>query len=274
MKKEIVVQFSGGIDSLYVAHLLAEKYDRVHLLTFNKGYLHFFLKANKKNVELLRKIHGKDKFVYKILDIKNIFKEMAVKSFRETSKKYGNENAWCIPCRASMSIMSVIYALENDIKEFTDGANWEQAPDGEKLLVTADNYPEFLDTIKSFAKDFYVKYFPVVYDLNTRNDRREKLKEMGAKIDFNSMGREKKSIFDVFNPDFYKRVQPMCLSGYIVHWKRNFFNVKENITKEMVVNAIKPKLGNIGKKLIMEYFDKNGKDINEIVAKRKPGFSN
>ncbi len=168
MKKEIVVQFSGGIDSLYVAHLLAEKYDRVHLLTFNKGYLHFFLKANKKNVGLLRTIHGKDKFVYKILDIKNIFKEMAVKSFRETSKKYGNENAWCIPCRASMSIMSVIYALENDIEEFTDGANWEQAPDGEKLLVTADNYPEFLDTIKSFAKDFYVKYFPVVYDLNTR----------------------------------------------------------------------------------------------------------
>ena len=269
MKKEVVVQFSGGIDSLYVAHYLAKKYDKIHLLTFNKGYLHFALKKNHVNVELLKQIHGEDKFVHENLNIKGFFKEMAVKTYGETSREYGNETAWCIPCRASMAIMSIIYALENGIPEFTDGANWEQAPDGQKLLVTADNYPEFIETIKDFAMAFRVKYLPVVYELNTRKERRDELLRIGARIDFNSMDRKKKSIFDVFKRDFYKRVQPMCLSGYLVHWKRNFFNVKEEITPEMVVNSIEPKLENIGKKIVADYFGESSLSLEEILKTRQ-----
>ena len=268
MSKEIIVEFSGGIDSLYAAHFLADTYDKIHLLTFYKGYLHFGLKASKGNVDLLKKLHGENKYVYKIVNIKNIFKEMAVRSYRETSKNYGNEVAWCIPCRASMAIGSVIYALENEIPEFTDGANWEQAPDGEKLLVTADNYPEFLESIKDFTEEFKVHYVPVLYDLNTRQERREELLKLGAKIDFNSMDRKKKSLLDVFNRDFYSRVQPICLSGYLVHWKRNFFNVKEDTTPEKVVSSIRPKLGGIGTEVIAKYFEKKGLNLQDILSRR------
>lgn len=268
MKREVVVQFSGGIDSLYVAHYLVKSYDKIHLLTFNKGYLHFALKRNRINVDLLKNIYGEDKFVHKNINIKDFFKEMAVKTYKETSRDYGNETAWCIPCRASMAIMSVIYALENDIPQFTDGANWEQAPDGEKLLVTADNYPEFLEIIKDFAREFKVDYLPVVYDLNTRKERRDELIKLGARIDFNSMDRKKKSIFDIFNRDFYRRVQPMCLSGYFIHWKRNFFNVKEDLSAEKVVNSIKPKMENIGKKIVYDYFEKKHFLLEEILNNR------
>lgn len=266
MSKDIVIEFSGGIDSLYASHILAEKYDRVHLLTFNKGYLHFGLKASKVNVDLLKRLHGESKYVYKIIPIKDVFKEMAVKTFRETTKNYGNEVAWCIPCRASMAIASIIYALENGISEFTDGANWEQAPDGEKLLVTADNYPEFLESIKNFAKEYKVHYLPVLYDLNTRQERRNELLRLGAKIDFNSMERKKKSLLDVFNRDFYSRVQPICLSGYLVHWKRNFFNVKEDVTPDKVVNSIRPKLDVIGRGVIMKHFADKGLNLQDILS--------
>lgn len=268
MTKEVIAEFSGGIDSLYAAHFLAQRYDKVHLLTFNKGYLHFALKANRTNVDFLKRLHGEDKFMSQMIEIKSIFKKMAVKTFKETSKNYGNETAWCIPCRASMALGSIIYALENNIPEFTDGANWEQAPDGEKLLVTADNYPEFLDTIKNFAMEYKVKYLPVLYDLNTRQERRDELIKLGAKIDFNSMDRKKKSLLDVFNKDFYKRVQPICLSGYMVHWKRNLFNVKEDVTPEMVVSAIKPKLDTIGREVIEEYFKEKGLSLQEIFNSR------
>lgn len=268
MSKDIIVEFSGGIDSLYAAHFLADKYDRIHLLTFYKGYLHFALKAAKGNVDLLKKQHGEDKFIYKIVDIKDIFKEMAVKTYRETSKNYGNEVAWCIPCRATMAVGSVIYALENEISEFTDGANWEQAPDGAKLLTTADNFPEFLDLIKSFTEEFKVHYVPILYDLNTRQERRDELLKLGAKIDFNSMDREKKSLLDLFDRDFYSRVQPICLSGYLMHWKRNFFNVKEDVTPEKVVNSIRPKLDNIGKEAVAKYFEKKGLNLQDILSMR------
>jgi len=268
MIKEVIIEFSGGIDSLYAAHLLAQKFDRVHLLTFNKGYLHFALNANRTNIEFLKRIHGEDKFRQTLITIKDIFKKMAVKTFKETSAKYGNETAWCIPCRASMAIGSIIYALENNIAEFTDGANWEQAPDGEKLLVTADNYPEFLEVIKSFAEEYGIHYLPILYDLNTRQERRSELQRLGAKIDFNSMDRKKKSLLDVFNRDFYKRVQPICLSGYMVHWKRNFFNVKEDVTAEKVVSSIKPKLDTTGREVIADYFDKKGLDLKKILDDR------
>jgi len=269
MKKEVVIQFSGGIDSLYAAHYLASKYDRIHLMTFNKGYLHFALKANQANINLLKSLHGEDKFVYSFIDIKDLFKEMAVKAYKETKSQYGNEIAWCVPCRASMMLRSIIYALENEIPEFTDGANWEQAPDGERVLVTADNYPEFLEVIKNFAREYKVGYLPVLYDLNTRKERRDELLGLGAKIDFNSLDRKKKSIFDIFNKNFYKRYQPICLSGYLIHWKRNFFNVKEEMTAEMTVNSIKPKLETIGKKYISDYFENKGLRLEEIVASRQ-----
>lgn len=268
MKKEIIVEFSGGIDSLYAAHFLMKEYEKVHLLTFNKGHLHFGLKANRTNVDLLKNLHGEDRIVYKIIDIRDIFREMAVKSYRETSKNYGNEVAWCIPCRASMAIGSVIYALENEISEFTDGANWEQAPDGEKLLVTADNFPEFLDSVKNFAEEYNVRYLPILYDLNTRQERRDELLRLGAKIDFNSMDRKKKSLLDVFDRDFYSRVQPICLSGYLVHWKRNFFNVKEDVTPDKVVESIKPKLDGVGRKVVEAYFEKKKLDLQDILSRR------
>ena len=268
MKKEIIVEFSGGIDSLYAAHFLADEYDRIHLLTFNKGYLHFLLKANRVNIQMLRKMHGDGKYIHNFINIKDVFKKMAVKTYKETKDKYGNETAWCIPCRASMALGSVIYALENEIPEFTDGANWEQAPDGEKLLVTADNYPEFLEVTRKFAEDFKVRYLPVLYDLNTRKERRDELVRLGAKIDFNSMDRKTKSLLDIFNRDFYSRVQPICLSGYLVHWKRNFFNIKETVTPEMVVDSIQPKFEAIGKNIIQDYFRKKGKSIDEIIAHR------
>jgi 7-cyano-7-deazaguanine synthase in queuosine biosynthesis len=263
--KEIIIEFSGGIDSLYAAHHLAPQYERIHLLTFNKGYLHFATRANSRNVELLRSLHGAEKFVHRFISVKDIFKRMAVESFRETSAKYGNETAWCIPCRASMGLAAIVYALEHGITRFTDGANWEQAPDGVKILSTADNYPEFLDVIKEFARGYNVFYVPVLYRLNTREERRRELIELGAKIDFNSMERTKKSLFDLFNPRFYKRAQPLCLSGYILHWKRNLFNVQEETSPENVVESIRPKLETIGRAYIESH-------LGHHPAAPAPGF--
>ncbi|MBN1197113.1 MAG: hypothetical protein JXA62_06875 [Candidatus Aminicenantes bacterium] len=269
MKNEVVIEFSGGIDSLYAAHYLAGQYDRVHLLTFDKGYLHILLKANQPNIELLQSLHGKDKITHQVMDIRHLFKEMAVRDYKETSKEFGKEAAWCMPCRASMALASVIYALDHDIPVFTDGANWEQAPDGKKILVTGDNFPEFLSMIKDFASRFHVEYLPVVYDLNTREDRRRELQRLGAKIDFNSMNRTGKSPLDVFNPKFYSRVQPMCLSGYLVHWKRNLLKVPEEVTPEIITAALQPKLDTIAERLVREHLENRGINVAELVSRRK-----
>lgn len=255
MNKEIALQFSGGIDSLYLAHLLAEKYERVHLLTFEKGYLHFALRAASRNVARLQELHGRDKIVFKIVDMKELFRDMAVKSYRRTSREFGNEVAWCIPCRAAMGAAATLYCLQNGIDEFTDGANSEQRPDGKRNLATADNYPEFLELIGDFARSFGINYSSILYELNSREERRSKLIELGFEIDFNSLGHRKKSILDPFRPSFYKRSQPMCVSGYLVHWRRNLFNVVKPPSPEQVVASIKPKLDEIGRVYVKRRLD-------------------
>ena len=82
------------------------------------------------------------------------------------------------------------------------------------------------------------------------------------------MDRKKKSLLDVFDRDFYSRVQPICLSGYIVHWKRNFFNVKEDVTPEKVVKSIKPKLDVVGKKVVEAYFEEKRLNLEDILSRR------
>ncbi len=269
LKKEAIIQFSGGIDSLYTAYILGKKYDKIHLLTFYKGYLHFGLNFSKPNIDNLKKILGNEKVVFKVKDMKDLFKKMSIKDFFKNSKKYGNETSWCIPCRTSMGIMSIIYALENNIPDYTDGANWEQAPDQENLLVTADNYPGYLKLIKEFSNSYKVNYFSPVYKLNTREERRKLLLELGFKIDWNSLDVYKpKSLTNVFNRNFYKRYQPMCISGWLIHWKRNFFNKKVKTSEEQVLEFIKPKLDLYGTNYIETYFKNTGKDLKEILNKR------
>ena len=269
LKNEAIIEFSGGIDSLYVSYMLAQKYDRIHLLTFYKGYLHYGLEFCKPNVNNLKRLFGNDKIVDKVINMKPLFKKMTVKGFSKNSKKYGNETSWCIPCRTSMSIMSTIYALEYDIPDYTDGANWEQAPDQDNLLVTADNYPGYLKSIKDFSARYGVNYFSPVYKLNTRKERRDLLLEKGFHIDWNSLDVEKpKALTNFFKKDFYKRYQPMCISGWLIHWRRNLLNIKENVSEEQVLDLINPKLETIGTEYIKNYFNKKGISVEEKIRER------
>ncbi|MDY0296819.1 MAG: hypothetical protein RB296_05825 [Acidobacteriota bacterium] len=267
--EDVIVQFSGGIDSLYTALFLGEKYRRVHLLTFDKGYLHCGLNFSRPNVKRLQEILGPERVIFQIVDIRPLFRELALSQLRRNARDYGNEIAWCIPCRASMALSCMLYALENGIPAFTDGANWEQAPGRETILVTADNYPGYLELIRDFAADFKVDYFSPVYALNSRQERRRLLLEKGFFIDWNSLDVNRpKSVFNLFKPRYYRRYQPVCLSGWLAHWKRNIFHVREDTTQERVLDFIAPRLERIRREFFPAYFQKRGLALEEILARR------
>ena len=65
--KETTIMYSGGLDSTATAVMLSEFYDRIHLLTFNNGYVHLFIKWSKKNFKSFSDVMGKDRFVHHIL---------------------------------------------------------------------------------------------------------------------------------------------------------------------------------------------------------------
>ena len=60
-KNEIALMFSGGVDSTATAIMLAEKFDRVHLVTYKNGYGHYYFNRTQKRVEELNEALG-DRF--------------------------------------------------------------------------------------------------------------------------------------------------------------------------------------------------------------------
>jgi tRNA U34 2-thiouridine synthase MnmA/TrmU len=123
IKNEVAVMFSGGIDSLLASVLLQKDYDKVHLVTFDKGYLEFGVKNNLPNVERLKATYGPDRITHRVIDLKAVHKQISVSSFFKDRKNYNTETRWCVGCRLSMNVGGLLFALENNLVGYADGSN-------------------------------------------------------------------------------------------------------------------------------------------------------
>ncbi|MBN2205981.1 MAG: hypothetical protein JW742_01130 [Candidatus Aminicenantes bacterium] len=271
VKNEVALMFSGGIDSLLAAVLLAKEYDRVHLLTFKRGYTEIGLKNSLPNVERLKALCGPNKFVHKFIDIKPLVRRVSIRPIVKDRLRFGMEVVWCVACRTTMNAASLLYALENKLAAISDGSNREQIPGAKHLTGTAENFPSVVTQLKDFARRYGVEFATPVYDFGDREERRRKLAELGFEIDYLSKD-PTKSLKGMLRRDFFKRSQPLCLSGWIIHWKRNIFGVPvkqdEDETREYV--ALKQE-GAI-RDYFTSYFYKRGVDLDALVRERTGGL--
>lgn len=267
VKNEVAVMFSGGIDSLLAAVLLQQKYDKVHLITFDKGYLEFGVKNNLPNVQRLQDTFGPERITHQVIKLKKLVKAVSVKKLRKDRKTYNMETCWCVGCRMSMNAGGLIYALENNLAGYADGSNREQIPGPENLAGTAENFPSVVDRHKEFARSYNVEFLTPVYDFGSREERRAKLSELGFDIDYLSLDHSKK-IKGMMTKDMFHRSQPMCLSGWLIHWKRNLFGKLVEQDEEKTVDYIIKKQENVVRDYIRKYFTKQGLDIDTLIKRR------
>jgi len=267
IKNEVALMFSGGIDSLLSAVLLLENFRRVHLITFNKGYLEFGLKNNQSNIRRLKSIYGADRFTNHIVNIKDLTKTISARSIREDFQHYGIEIAWCVGCRLSMNIGALIYALENDLEAMADGSNREQIPGEENIVATAENFPDVVSLMRSFATRYHVNFLTPVYEFGSRDERRKKLVELGMDIDYLSKDHAK-TLKGMITPDIFHRSQPICLSGWIIHWKRNLLGIPVEQDEAKTVEYIRRKQEEVVGRYIQDYFHKRNLAIDDLIKVR------
>ena len=267
VKNEVAVMFSGGIDSLLGAVLLQQKHDKVHLITFDKGYLEFGVKNNLPNVQRLQDTFGPERITHQVIKLKKLVKAVSVKKLRQDRKAYNMEICWCVGCRMAMNAGGLIYALENNLAGYADGSNREQIPGPENLAGTAENYPSVVSRHKEFARSYKVEFLTPVYDFGSREERRAKLSELGFDIDYLSLDHSKK-LKGMMTKDVFHRSQPMCLSGWLIHWKRNLFGKLVEQDEEKTVDYIIKKQENVVRDYIRKYFAKKGLDIDTIIKSR------
>jgi len=271
IRNEIAVLFSGGIDSLLAVVELQASFNRVHLVTFNKGYLEFGVKNNQANVERLKRMYGEERIAHEVIDLRQLMR-MIYKGLWKDIRIYNMETCWCVGCRLAMNSGGLLYALEHGLKGYADGSNREQIPSRANLAGTAENFPSVVERLKVFAREHGAEFLTPVYNSGSREERRARLRDFGFEIDYLSLDRSKK-IRGMLTKDIFRRSQPICLSGWLIHWKRNLLGKPVKQDEKKTLSYIIQKLENVVRLYLRDYFAAKGVDVDELIKRRKSALN-
>ena len=170
-KNGVSVLFSGGSDSMLAAALLADRFNKIHLLTFKTSTI---VEPEKTEVSRMRlRTRFPDvNFVDRIIDIDNLFKELYLGNYWSDFRRYGLFiGNVCATCKLAMFTAALKYNVENDIHYIASGVNERSGI----IFIDQDVYS--IQKLNSFFEKYGSQYLTPTYKIR-RTDW--KLFEMGV----------------------------------------------------------------------------------------------
>lgn len=156
--KEIAVLYSGGTDSTCAAAMIADNFDRVHLLTCSRFGV-FSISHIGYNVSRLKAKFGNDKFVHRTVNIDKLFKAVSYSRFFSSLAGHGFFLlTTCGFCKLTMHIRCIVYCLDHGIAHVCDGANRNSDH-------SPDQIREFVDELKKLYARYGIEYSAPVYEM-------------------------------------------------------------------------------------------------------------
>lgn len=155
---KIVVLFSGGTDSLLTSALMAEKFREVHLLTYHR--FGFFATTNSElNVRKLKEKYGDTKFTHSIIKTDKLTKYVFNERYLRNLLKHGFFMlSNCGLCKLAMHIRTVIFCLDNNIRNVCDGAN-------RNMRLFPDQMRNVLEEYRKMYARFGINHMSPVFEL-------------------------------------------------------------------------------------------------------------
>jgi len=221
---DVVLMYSGGLDSTAAALLLCERFDTVHLLTYSYGYGQLFLNWSKKGYRSLVEALGPKRFVHVIGSCKQLFQQTLVRSIVSDWKRYRSRFIWCMACKLAMHASNIIYCLDHRISAAADGSSRE-------TNYYVEQMEESLNAIAALYSEYGIEFLTPVYEMNSRD---EKIKLL-ASNQIKSIG---VSIADR-NPG----TQPLCLPGNLIYFASTFLKRHPRYDPATVLKFIEDKKG-------------------------------
>ena len=211
--------FSGGLDSTTAAIELAQKYTKVHLLTYYNGHGHFYIQNSAKRAkELSEKIPGK--FTHSIISIEDLFKELVIATLGKDFNEYRSGFIWCLGCKMCMHAKSIIYNRVNAIGSMADGSSADSDEMVEQMALS-------VSLIKMWYTKYAIDYFVPVYT-QSREEKITRLKAMGMRMGLQIGNR-------------FLGVQPKCIPGELYYMPYLIFNKSMDHEKSLVTKFIEEK---------------------------------
>ena len=243
---EIALMFSGGLDSTATAVMLAERFRRVHLITYRNGYGHYYHHRTEDRVRELNRRLG-DRFVWTLISTKHHFDRILVDHVLADYAEYRSGFVWFMGCKMAMHMRSAVYCLEHGLLHMTDGSNSDTDEMVEQSLLS-------LSLITHFYDDHTVDFGTPVYDVH-RAESREIIAEMDLKMGVQVMDR-------------HLCIQPTCIAGELYYLPYLFFNKPVKHDEELVSRFIEVK-ARVCRQLMAEYFRAKGVDLDDLLARRR-----
>lgn len=261
---EVTLMYTGGLDTTLAAAMLAQQYQRVHLLTFCNGFCIGAESAPLHRVRELKRMFGDDRYTHEVLYVTDLFKRL-----REDIVTYVRQYNYSplivdLCCRLSMDTRTVIYNLENDVPYVADGNSKEQT----EIFIQRAGYTK---EIRRFMGEFGVEYVTPVYDFGDRHARREALKEMGFSGGNRFLTMLQNMGFNNFSDQFGK--QPICKwlwAPFILTSPiRDFPGIRRFQLSVPDAVEFRRNREEIAKAYIEEYFRNKLIDLDELLEKRQ-----
>jgi len=196
----VLVMYSGGLDSTLLAAMLAGKFRRMFLVTYDLPYT-VGLDNCRKNIEKIKKVDPNCEVTHHIIDLagtrKIFFDDFYADYFKYC--KGGAPGIICFSCRMAMLIESIKFCLQNGIGHLAVGNTKVQAN-------KAHSFPGIVKRFADFMARYGIVYTNPVYGVESREKEEELLKEFGMDVGKNI------GLSSVTN-------QPRCLLGiYSTLW--------------------------------------------------------
>ena len=243
---EIALMFSGGIDSTATAAMLAERYDRVHLVTYKNGYGHYYHHRTRQRVDELNRKLG-NKFYYSLISTKTHFDEILVDHVVQDYKQYHSGFIWFMGCKMAMHMRSALYCLEHGLVRMTDGSNEDTNEMVEQMLIS-------LALFREFYANNGVKFGTPVYEVK-RDESRRYIASLGLKMGIQVMDR-------------HLCIQPTCLAGELYYMPYLLFNKKVRHDEATVARFIDEKR-RIAQGIIDRWLAQRGVNLAALLEDRR-----
>jgi tRNA(Ile)-lysidine synthase TilS/MesJ len=191
----VSLMFSGGVDSTTAALQLAERFERVHLLTFRNGYGHTKIGRTAKRVAELER-HAGRRFSHLIESTQPLFDELLMDNLRTEYRRWGSGFVWCLSCKLAMHSRSILYNLEHGIPVMADGSSSSTGEMVEQSLLS-------LYMFREMYAEHGIRFTTPVYTI-PREEEIERLERRGFRMGLRIRDR-------------FLRVQPKCRPGELYY---------------------------------------------------------
>lgn len=178
-KESVLVEYSGGLDSTLTAMLMAQKFKRVLLVTYNASWT-IGVNNSRKNVQHLINLFPDCIIEHRIINATKLRNDLWG-NFKGFTKDYstfcngGPPGIICLGCKISMLVLSIMICNEENIGFIANGLTGTQSDHPEHM-------PPVINRFSKFMQEYGIFYVNDVYYIKTRAEEEEMLRKSGISV--------------------------------------------------------------------------------------------